>query len=422
MKKDLMDFLDNFFESCYDEKRGTLDFPLEWIKHFNDYGGDEFIERLNEWIEENKIPLPEVGHDEAGALQDFEKLKHLDALTLFRSVDETSLHHDSKESKSPRLTSGGWSHFLDYQFPEISSKQAIGFPHIAISLAGNVCSHYFNTPYRMKTCGLKSKSVLGVWNDPPFRLRALQMLKTKAKYPRKISSAAFLNILMNKGCSATNFKPSVAKAIYQLFGARKIYDFSAGWGDRLIAAMATDGVELYVGTDPNTDNRSLYTDILKTLARSPSKSKHGGKATASLHYEPAEDFHPAEIYGDDFDLAFTSCPYFNLEKYAAGTVDEKKQCWKKYSTVELWLNGFLFPALSNAIDCLKPGGFLAINLADFLKGDKRTTLCDPMNEFLSTRCAFCGCIGMTLHKRYGNYIKEKAGVHAEPIWIWQKLH
>jgi hypothetical protein len=455
-----MDETIEFFESCYNPKRKTLNFPIEWIQYFNKIGGDNFIGLLNEWIEENRIPLPDIGHTLDDALVDFFKLGALGGTPSFNppgkvehNVNYYYNDENQMEDKNTSMIEDSipWTHFLDYSTPRItfplsrfpyfsksketkeikqynqSKTNSIGglkggvAPLIRISLAGNACAHYFNTPYRMKTRGLKSKSVAEIWIDKPFRHRALNMLRTKARYNRSINSAAFLNILMNKGCSATNFKPSVAKTIYQVFNAKKIYDFSTGWGDRLIAAMATPGVRLYVGTDPNTDNHSLYTKILKTLDE-PSSEMVENRTEVALHFEKAEDFHPAEIYGNDFDLVFTSCPYFNLEKYGAGTQDEDDQCWKKYPEVDQWLQKFLFSALTNALNCLKPGGVLAINIADFLKADKRTSLCEPMNKFLlSTKLVdYCGCIGMKLHKRYGNYIKDKDGVHAEPIWIWRK--
>jgi hypothetical protein len=478
------DSVTDFFESCYDQEKKTLDFPIQWIQVSRKVGDDNFIQMLNNWIEENKIPLPDIGHSREDAIKDFQKLIGVGALTppkpLMRREGKGGKEggREGKWSDSnysgeeeygtnmslPLLSFSPWTHFLDYNSPPITFSLA-NFPNIkqemlsqevqqprqnmetkkggskggvppslliGISLSGNACTHYFNTPYRMKTQGLKNKSVEQIWGDKVCRRRALNMLKTKAKYNRSVNSAAFLNILMNYGCSATNFKPSVAKTIYQMFGAKKIYDFSAGWGDRLIAALATPGVELYVGTDPNTNNHPLYDSILKTLDepseqlisqyKIPNSNNSQRRTEACLHFLRAEDFYPAEIYGQNFDLVFTSCPYFNLEQYAAKTDCEDDQCWKKYPEVEMWLNKFLFAALQNAIDCLRPGGILAINIADFVKTDKRTKLCEPMNRFLlSTKsCDYCGCIGMKLHKRYGNYIKDKSGVHAEPIWIWRK--
>src|SRR5438045_9313998 len=99
-----------------------------------------------------------------------------------------------------------------------------------------------------------------------------------------------------------------------------------------------------------------------------------------VHPEAAEEFRPALTYGADFDLAYTSTPYFNCERYAAGTEHESLQSWKRYPTVEEWIRGFLFPALDNAIECLRAGGLLAINIADFMSNGQRYQLCDPMNN------------------------------------------
>ena len=45
---------------------------------------------------------------------------------------------------------------------------------------------------------------------------------------------------------ATQFKPNVAKAIYQMTDAKKVLDTSCGWGDRL-AGFYTSDAEEYIG-------------------------------------------------------------------------------------------------------------------------------------------------------------------------------
>ena len=49
---------------------------------------------------------------------------------------------------------------------------------------------------------------------------------------------------------ATQFKPVVAKAIYQMTNAKTVLDTSCGWGDRLAGFFASDAEEYY-GCDPN---------------------------------------------------------------------------------------------------------------------------------------------------------------------------
>ena len=58
---------------------------------------------------------------------------------------------------------------------------------------------------------------------------------------------------------ATQFKPVVAKAIYQMTNAKRVLDTSCGWGDRLAGFFASDAEEYY-GCDPNPNTYARYTN------------------------------------------------------------------------------------------------------------------------------------------------------------------
>lgn len=146
-----------------------------------------------------------------------------------------------------------------------------------------------------------------------------------------------------------------------------------GWGDRLIAAFATPSMQLYVGTDPNLSNAPLYESIQKKLA--PLRHHLGGilqqALEVNLYSSPAEDFRPYKLYGETFDLVFTSCPYFSLEKYAYGSPHEHLQSWKRYPSFTEWFEKFLCASINNALESLKPGGYFVLNLSDYKRKGKR---------------------------------------------------
>ena len=56
---------------------------------------------------------------------------------------------------------------------------------------------------------------------------------------------------------ATQFKPVVAKAIYDITNAKTVLDTSCGWGDRLAGFFASDAEEYY-GCDPNPNTYEIY--------------------------------------------------------------------------------------------------------------------------------------------------------------------
>ena len=61
------------------------------------------------------------------------------------------------------------------------------------------------------------------------------------------------------------------------------------------------------------------------------------------------------------DLAFSSPPYFNLEKYS----DEPTQCMNQFTTLDEWFDGYVVPTMSNIHKGLNSDGVFATNIADY---------------------------------------------------------
>lgn len=393
MRQQKLRQLGSFFDGCYNAREGTVNLPLEWTRWFAEVGADAFIDTFNDWVDDRGVPLPGLGRTLPEAEQDFDKLCQLDTTKY--------------------VVQQPWQHAFPYRW-------SLTPVTIAQCRTGNLCSSFFNADHRARTRGHNQVSAWQAWNDPRLRRSALRFFKFKARHdPVALSSATLRGLVGNNVCRASNFSPASAKAVYDMLDAHKVYDFSAGWGDRLLAAMATPSVHTYIGTDPNLDNQEIYDHLIDAFGPRLRRDFF-----ARVHGQPAESFRPAALYGRDFDLAFTSCPYFNCERYAAGARHERLQSWYRYQTCEAWLHGFLFPALMHALECLRPGGILAVNIADFGgRGGKaqRQELCDPMNRFLrQQRCRYLGSIGLLMSSKYGT--RRAAGAHkfGEPIWIWQK--
>ena len=150
------------------------------------------------------------------------------------------------------------------------------------------------------------------------------------------------------GENIQNFKPQNARAIVEhlcpIFWGR-VYDYSCGYGGRLLGTSASVMHLEYVGVDPNTETyqRLLYLNDLL-----------GGKG--SIHQSTSEEFIP-----EDIDLAFSSPPYFNLEKYS----DEPTQCMVQFTTLDEWFEGYVAPTIKNIKKGLNSDGIFATNIADY---------------------------------------------------------
>jgi len=186
---------------------------------------------------------------------------------------------------------------------------------------------------------------------------------------------------------AVNFPPMTAKYLYERFTddfkdqeVINIYDPSAGWGGRLLGAMGVrdDRRIHYVGTDPNPDNflddgaYSKYASLAdfyntKTYRGNPFFSETN---TYEIFQEGSEVIHvhpDFKKYKGELDFIFTSPPYFNREAYS----EDENQSYKKYgSSYDSWRHGFLAPTLETCAEYLRPGRYMAWNVADLLISGK----------------------------------------------------
>lgn len=154
------------------------------------------------------------------------------------------------------------------------------------------------------------------------------------------------------GENVQNFKPQNARAIVEylcpvMWG--NIYDYSAGYGGRLLGITSSIMGYNYTGIDPNTETFANL-QYLATLV----DATYGRSAT--LHNTVSEEFEPENI-----DLAFSSPPYFNLEKYC----DEPTQCMVRCTTLDDWFELYAVPTMKNIHKGLNADGIFATNIADY---------------------------------------------------------
>lgn len=240
------------------------------------------------------------------------------------------------------------------------------------------------------------KSVWELFRDPRVVLNVLNAAVSRWKYicPETVRESLYSLV---KEC--TQFKPTLAAEIIRLFNAKRVLDFSAGWGDRMVGAMAAD-VDLYQGYDPNTALKPGHTRLIKTLV--PEDRQH----CFQIEYQAFETVTDttSQLEPESFDLVFTSPPFFNFEIYTT----LPGQSVDSYPTLELWLAKFLCKSLKKSWDALKPGGHLVIHLTDVYK----TKICEFMCCFMIAYCPDCVYEGVLC----------SSGLAAKPrpLWVFVK--
>ena len=192
------------------------------------------------------------------------------------------------------------------------------------------------------------------------------------------------------------FNPTWARALLKVvvgdnLAGKKWLDISAGWGDRLIAAMSLDMD--YTGFDPNVELEQGHSNMIKML---------GDPKRHRVIYEP---FEKATVPGGPYDVVLSSPPYFTIEDYAPG---QEGQSIVNYPNFNQWMVWFLFEALQKAWSNLKDGGYLILHLGDA----KTIRTCEAANIFIENYlpgASWEGVIG----------IQGLSG-YPRPVWVWEK--
>jgi len=202
--------------------------------------------------------------------------------------------------------------------------------------------------------------------------------------PRKLRE-----LLYSQTKLCNNFRISVALSILQIFHAKKWLDISAGWGDRLIAAIAYN-VDRYVSVDPNPCLFKGYKQIIDTLASNKQKYTiiQGG-------------FEQVTLPDEKFDLVFSSPPFFDLEDYSNSQDDSLH----KYKQKDEWYNKFLIPSLDKAYNYLELGGHLVLYMGEGIK----TNYISEMIAHVSAKMKYEGIIYY--------YYPDKMIPRAMYVWI-----
>ena len=301
---------------------------------------------------------------------------------------------------------------------------------------GNISSNYFQIENRWSVDGSVSPGPKRTWESHKF-MTTLMGSAYSLKMP-KITKNILRTMIGLRKYICSQFKPNVAKIIYDMFESENILDFSMGWGDRLAGFYASEHGKHYVGIDPRKENHSIYKEQSEFYDKHLGFFEHERKS--EFHCSPAEDF-DFTPYNEHFDMVFTSPPYFSVERYSY----DDTQSWVRYKDINDWNKDFLQTTLGKIWGSIKSGGYLLVNISDVYTNSKWSTdrgwleICNPMNDYLSKLGEYQGCIGMELAKRpnsggagtaktyEGSVWTEKSLENkadkkfGEPIWIWKKL-
>lgn len=286
-------------------------------------------------------------------------------------------------------------------------KYAFSGRYISESVVGNIASDYFQQENRFCASGQKFLSPQEGWKQRGFVRSILGSLWTMKH--TNVTMHGLRSCIALRAYIASQFRPAVAKSVYDKFGSVDVLDFSSGWGDRLCGFYACENTKSYIGIDPN---KKVYDNYYKQAEFYASLTH---KKECTFYNSPAED---VTLDSEIVDTVFTSPPYFNAEKYT----DDDSQSFKRYSEVDGWLDGFMYPTVDMCWKALKDGGYMIINISDVFTDNKLRKICDPMNDYIQSKGGvFVEALGMEMSRRPNSgALKDKEGVVVEPMWVFRK--
>ena len=231
------------------------------------------------------------------------------------------------------------------------------------SVRGNRAVDYGTEKMRKQT-KYRNKSHYERWQDKVAREKVIKFAKRlyTQKYKRSVDSSLRGAIELQWG-SVNTMRPAAAACAYKKNKATKVLDFTAGWGARLIAAMAMD-ID-YTGIDANVSLKPGYDKIIKLL-------KPYSKSKVKMIFKKAEKVKMSKL---KYDFVFTSPPYEYLEVYENMENYEKKgeKVSQPYSSSKIKIDDsekfydeFMIPTLKEIYKYLPKGKHICLNMPDIM--------------------------------------------------------
>ncbi len=273
------------------------------------------------------------------------------------------------------------------------------------SLVGNKMVDYGTYRMRVKT-KYRGKSWYEQWKNPVRRKKLNEFARRLVRIKKLTPLRAQRDAMSLQWGTINTMRPAAALDFYRKYKATSVLDFTAGWGARMVAAIA--GEMNYIGIDSNVNLKPGYKRILDAL-------KPFKKSKVKLFFKKAEDVDFSKL--PRYDLVFTSPPYEYLEVYESmknyegtGKIKQPSSSTKiKKGDSSKFYDDFIIPTMKNAYKYLPKGKWMCLNIPDLMyeKIKSRWKKCDKKELY-------------KIVKRQGSTMGVVGRRGMEYIYCWQK--
>ena len=167
-----------------------------------------------------------------------------------------------------------------------------------------------------------------------------------------------------------NFSPMRAKIIFEHYcpNGGTIYDYSAGYGARMLGALCSQQNFKYLAVEPNSN--TFYN--LKQLG-SYIEEVTGKKEQYSIYNIGSEFFQPEP---ESIDFIFSCPPFYKKEIYS----NEITQSISSYPDYDDWLNNYVRKTVKNCYIGLKEQGVYAVDILNYTHHGKKYPLIEDWKK------------------------------------------
>ena len=254
---------------------------------------------------------------------------------------------------------------------------------------GNAIVDYFTFSQRLGTKGkydvnfFEFVANIEYFKQKKFIQNMLEYYNNVKNKNKQKNEYVVLKEVYNICISAINIiRPLVYMEIYSKYKPNIVLDFCAGWGGAAVASAALN-IDKYIGIEINDNLKKPYEKLCMFLSNK-------SKTTIEMYFQDALQVDYSKL---NYDLVFTSPPYYFIQKY------EKNAIYKdKKEMDEL----FYKPLFSKTFTHLKEGGKYILNVNKEVYERVCTTLLGEANEIFPYKKS----------KRQNNY--------KEMVYVWNK--
>lgn len=161
-----------------------------------------------------------------------------------------------------------------------------------------------------------------------------------------------------------NFSPMRAKVIFEHFCPQggTIYDYSAGYGGRMLGALCSQQNFKYIAVEPNSNTFYNLNKLGKYIEQTLNT-----KDTYNIFNIGSERFILKE---NSIDFIFSCPPFYKKELYS----NEITQSVNSYPKYQDWLEQYVRPTIKNSFIALKEKGVYGVDILNYSHNGKTYTL------------------------------------------------